>query len=95
MENRKEYIDKMAARLKEWDNEILRMEAKVISAKADVKAEYHKQLMELLNKKDVIQQKLQHIKDASEDAWMELKSGTESSWEIMEDAIKNAWLKIK
>lgn len=26
MENRKEYIDKMAARLKEWDDEIIKLE---------------------------------------------------------------------
>ena len=28
MENRKEYIDKMAARLKEWDDEIIKLEKK-------------------------------------------------------------------
>lgn len=95
MENRKEYIDKMAARLKEWDDEIIKLEEKVLAAKADVKAEYHKQLMELLNKKDAAQLKLKNIVDARDDAWQELKSGVELSWEILEDSIKNAWEKIK
>lgn len=95
MENRKEYIDKMAARLKEWDDEIIKLEEKVLAAKADVKAEYHKQLMELLNKKDAAQLKLKNIMDARDDAWQELKAGIELSWEILEDSIKNACTKIK
>ena len=95
MENRKEYIDKMAARLKEWDDEIIKLEEKVLAAKADVKAEYHKQLMELLNKKDAAESKLKNIIDARDDVWQELKSGIELSWEILEDSIKNTWTKIK
>ena len=68
---------------------------KVLAAKADVKAEYHKQLLELLNKKDAAESKLKNIIDARDDVWQELKSGIELSWEILEDSIKNTWIKIK
>lgn len=95
MENRKAYLDKMAARLKEWDDEIVKLEEKVFAVKTDARAEYHKQLMELLNKKDAAESKLKNIIDARDDVWQELKSGIELSWEILEDSIKNARAKIK
>ena len=40
MEDRKTYIDKMAAKLKEWDADIQKLEAKTDAVKVDVKAEY-------------------------------------------------------
>jgi len=95
MENRKEYIDKMAARLKEWDAEIEKLELKAETAKADVKASYNKKINELRLKKEEAHQKLEKIQDAGEDAWEELKDGAEKSWKIFEDSIKNAWGKFK
>jgi hypothetical protein len=95
MENRKEYIDKMAARLKEWDTEVEKLEVKAETAKADLKASYNQQINELRLKKAEAQQKLKKIQDAGEDAWEELKEGAEKSWQIFEDSIKNAWGKFK
>ena len=95
MENRKDYIDKMAARLKEWDTEVQKLEAKAETAKADVKASYNQQINELRLKKEEAQQKLKKIQDAGEDAWEELKDGAEKSWKIFEDSVKNAWGKLK
>ena len=95
MENRKDYIDKMAARLKEWDTEVQKLEAKAETAKADVKASYNQQINELRLKKEEAQQKLKKIQDAGEDAWEELKDGAEKSWKIFEDSLKNAWGKFK
>ena len=95
MENRKDYIDKMAARLKEWDTEVEKLEAKAKIAKADVKASYNQQINELRLKKEDAQQKLKKIQDAGEDAWEELKEGAEKSWKIFEDSVKNTWGKFK
>lgn len=95
MENRKDYIDKMAARLKEWDTEIQKLEAKAETTKADVKASYNQQINELLLKKEEALQKLKKIQDAGEDAWEELKDGAEKSWKIFEDSVKSAWDKFK
>ena len=95
MENRKEYIDRMAARLKEWDTELQKLEAKAELAKADVKASYNQQIKELRLKKGEAQQKLKKIQDAGEDAWEELKEGAEKSWKLFEDSVKTAWGKFK
>jgi hypothetical protein len=95
MENRKEYIDRMATRLKEWDLELQKLEAKASLAKADLKASYNQQIKELRLKKEEAQQKLKKIQDAGEDAWEELKEGAEKSWKIFEDSVKKAWDKLK
>ena len=95
MENRKDYIDKMAARLREWDTEVQKLEAKAETAKTDMKASYNQQINELRLKKEEAQQKLKKIQDAGEDAWEELKDGAEKSWKIFEDSLKNAWGKFK
>jgi hypothetical protein len=95
MESRKDYIDRMAARLREWDTELQKLEAKAEVAKADVKASYNKQINELRLKKEEAQQKLGKIQDAGEDAWEELKDGAEKSWNLFEDSVKKAWGKFK
>jgi phage host-nuclease inhibitor protein Gam len=94
MENRKDYIDKMAARLKEWDTEVQKLEVKAETVKADMKASYNQQINELRLKKEEAKLKLKKIQDAGEDAWEELKEGVEKSWNIFEDSIKTAWGKF-
>ena len=95
MENRKDYIDRMAVRLKEWDTELQKLEAKAETAKTDVKASYNQKINELRLKKEEAQLKLKKIQDAGEDAWEELQEGAEKSWKIFEDSVKNAWDKLK
>ena len=95
MEDRKAYIDKMAAKLKEWDAEIQKLEAKADAVKVDVKTDYRKQIDELRGKRAEAQQKLNEIKVAGEGAWEELKAGIENSWKIMGDSLKSAIGKFK
>ena len=95
MEDRKAYIDKMAAKLKEWDLEVQKLEGKADMAKADVKAKYHQQIEELHQKKKAAQQKLNKIQEAGEGAWEDLKEGVEQSWKILGDAVKSARDKLK
>ncbi len=51
MENRREYIEKIAARLKELDHEIGELEMIADKAAEEVKAEYHQQIKDLFLKK--------------------------------------------
>lgn len=95
MEDRKTYIGKMAAKLKEWDEEIQKFEAKANVARTDMKAKYRRQIDELHRKKEEARQKLNQIQGASEDAWEELKEGVEQSWKTLGDSIKNAFGKFK
>ena len=95
MGDRKKYINKMSAKLKELDAEILKLEAKADDLRADVEAEYRQQITELHNKKEEMVQKLNKIQESGEDAWKELKDGIDKSWKTLDDSIKNAINKFK
>jgi len=93
MENRREYIDKMAARLKDLEREIIELEKIADKAVAEVKAEYRQQITDIFLKKEEVQDKVSKIQDASGNAWEDMKAGTELSWDIFEDAVKQAFKK--
>ena len=95
MEDRKAYIDKLAAKLKDWDDEILKLEAKVKTSSADAKVKLNEQIKELKEKKEAARQKFNQIKEAGDDAWAEIKAGTEKSLKTLENSFKNAWKKFK
>lgn len=90
MEDRKSYLDKLAASMKEWDAEIQKLEAKAEGAEADLKKEYQNKIEELRSKKTEAHEKYEELKDSREDAWEQLKEGIEKTWETMTDSIKKA-----
>lgn len=93
--DRKAFIDKLAAQLKQWDAEIEKLEAKAEKAQADAKADYHQQIEELRDKKQAAQDKLEEVKQAGEEAWEELKSGAEEAFDTMKNAFQTAMSKFK
>ena len=54
MENQREYINKMAVRLKELESEIKELEQIADKAIAETKAEYQQQINELFLKKEAV-----------------------------------------
>ena len=89
MENKREYIDKIDARLKELDGEISKLEKIADKAVEEMKAEYHKQIEDLFLKKAKVQDQVDKLQKASGNAWEDMKSGTELSWEVFENSVKN------
>ena len=90
MENQREYIEKIAARLKELDREISELEDIADKAVEEVKAEYHQQIKDLFLKKEKLQDKVNRIREASGNAWEDMKAGTELSWEVFNDSVKSS-----
>ena len=95
MENRKEYIDKMAAKLKEWDDEILKLQTKTDTAKADLKDDIKHHIDDLKAKKEAALQKLKEIQSQSGTAWDDMKAGAETAMGTVEDSLKKAWARFK
>ncbi len=95
MQKREEYIDKLAAQLKEWSVKIDELEARARSPKADMKTEYEKQIGQLKEKRDEATKKFQELKGSSAQAWDTLKSGAESAWTEMKNALTTAKEKFK
>jgi outer membrane murein-binding lipoprotein Lpp len=94
MENRREYIEKIAARLKELDHEISELEIIADKAAEEVKAEYHQQINDLFFKKENLQNKVNSIREASGNAWEDMKAGARLSWEVLNDSVKNSKRKL-
>jgi uncharacterized coiled-coil DUF342 family protein len=95
MKSREEYIDKLAAQLKEWSAKIDDLQSKAHVAKADAKTEYENQIRQLKIKRDAATQKLQELKGASNEAWDTLKAGAETAWADLEKAFAAAKEKFK
>jgi phage host-nuclease inhibitor protein Gam len=89
------YIEIMAARVNDLDREIGELEAIADKAVEEIKADYHKQIKELLFKKEELQNKVTQIREASGSAWEDMKAGTELSWEVFNDSVIKAKSKTK
>ena len=95
MTSREEYIDKLAAQIKEWSAKVDELESKARAAKANVKNEYGKQIGQIKDKRDTAVQKLQELKGASADAWDTLKAGSEAAWADLKNAVTAAKERFK
>jgi uncharacterized coiled-coil DUF342 family protein len=95
MKSREEYIDKLAAQLKEWSGKIDELESKARTAKADAKTGYENQIKQLKDQRDAAKQKLQELKGASTEAWDALKAGAETAWADLQNAVTAAKEKFK
>jgi hypothetical protein len=92
--DRKEFIDRLATQLREWDAGIDKFEAKAHQIQADTKNEFHKHVGELREKKAAAQERFEELKSSGDDAWSELKSGAELAFDIMKDSFQAAMSKF-
>jgi uncharacterized coiled-coil DUF342 family protein len=88
-------VQKMQAKLDEWNAEIDKLKAKAAQAEADSRVEYQKQIQNLQEKRQGAEKKLAEVRQAGESAWQDLKAGAQSAWDAMEDAIKSARSRFK
>ena len=88
-------LKKMSAKLKEWDSEIQKLEAKAGMLKADVKDKYQTEIDQLSNKRKETQAKLEEIQNAGKKSWTDLKAGLESAWQSLDGALKQAVSRFK
>jgi len=89
-EKRDAYVQKMKAKLDEWNAEIDKLQAKADQAKAASKIQYQKQITELREKRKEIEDKIAALQEAGESAWEDLKQGLENSWEILKTSFTRA-----
>lgn len=89
-ETREAYIDKLAAKLKEYDARVSELQAKIEAADADARIEHRRQLDEIESRKSDLQKNLEEAKRSGSKAWEELKGGLERSWKDLEVALDRA-----
>jgi uncharacterized coiled-coil DUF342 family protein len=95
MTDKDAYVQKLHRKLDEWNAEIDRLKARGDQAEAKGRAEYHKQIQELTERRQAAQKKLEEMRQAGESAWEDLKSGVQNAWDAMEAAVKSARSRLK
>jgi predicted ATP-binding protein involved in virulence len=94
-DKRKAYEEKLDAQLREWNAQIVLLNAKAQNAKADAKIEYYKTIEALQHKKDEAGTRLNKLKTAGDGAWEDLKTGAEKAWDEVRAAFHNAASKFQ
>ncbi len=79
-ENREAYIQKLKAKIDEWNADIDKL-----LAKAEKEVEYREQIETLRAKRSELESKLEQVQQASESTWQDLKKGFETSWEALKE----------
>ena len=88
---REHYQEEIEAQIKEWATKLNEMTAKAQQASADVKAKMLKEIAEIRERKDELQQKLTELKSAGAEKWESL----EASFEKGMEGLKKRWDSFK
>ena len=95
MPDKDAYVQKLHAKIDEWNAEIDILKAKADRAEAESRAEYQRQIKNLQEKRNHAEKKYEEVREAGEGAWEDLKSGVQSAWDSMEEALKTARSRFK
>ncbi len=90
MSNRDQYVEKMKAKIDQWNADIDRLEAKAKETAADVRIEHQNEIESIKAQRDQLVGKLEELENASEEAWEDIKTGAESAWVSLDSALKSA-----
>ena len=95
MKTKDEYIESLAAELKEWSAQIDRLNDKMENAAGDVKLKYTAEVEALRAKQHAAAAKMEELKDASGDAWETIKETADQVWEDLKSGLASAVSKFK
>lgn len=95
MNERQAYIEKMKAKLDEWNADIDKLEARARDAEADARIRLHQQLDELKATREDAARRVRELQDAGSDAWESMRQGAEAAWEEMARAFRDASNRFK
>ncbi len=95
MEKHKLYMDKLDAKLTQYNAKLAQMKGKSAEVQADMKLEYLSQVENLEKRHDEFTKKHGQLKTASEHGWKDIKTGTEKAWNELEEAFNKAAARFK
>jgi hypothetical protein len=76
-----EDIRRLEKLLTEWDARFEELQAKVLNAREETRAEYQKQLQSIMEKRALASGKLKELQQHSGELWGVLKHGLEHTWQ--------------
>ncbi|WP_028574419.1 hypothetical protein [Desulfonatronovibrio hydrogenovorans] len=89
------YVQKIKGKIDEWNAELDRLSAKADQAEGEARIKYQRQMEELQQKQNDLNDKLEKLKGAGDSAWEELKEGIERSWETWKHSFAKAKSEFK
>ena len=95
MTARDAYVKKFKEQLDRWNADISKLEAKAKLPLAGMKEAYEKQLKEVRERRNALQQQMAEIQKAGDHAWDHLREGTDKAWKAMEESVKKTWSVFK
>ena len=90
MSDRDAYVDKMKAKIDEWNADLAKLEAKSREAEADLRLKYDHQITQLREQRNEAEERLRELQKASEESWRRLREGMEAAWDDMTRAFRDA-----
>ena len=89
MIDRKDYIEKLSQKLKSWDEEITKLELKAKESSAKAKVNINERLEELRLMRSNIENRINGLKNSSDNAWSEIRKGVEKIENEIIETINN------
>ncbi len=90
MSNRDDYVEKMKAKIDEWNADLAKLEARSREAEADMRLKYDQQIQELREQRQKTEERLKELQRAGEESWEQMRDGMESAWDEMNRAFREA-----
>jgi chromosome segregation ATPase len=90
MNERQKHVDKMKAKIDEWNNDIDEIEKKAKSASFELTEEYQKKIAALKKQRDEAFVKLKEIQNTTDSAWQDVKKGGEEAWDAISHGFSTA-----
>ena len=95
MESRNAYQAKLTAQLHLWNARLATWKAQADIAQADMHIAMQHQIDALHSRQQDMYQKLEALKEATDESWEELKTGIGKAWDACKEAFDNAAAKFK
>lgn len=89
-EKKDAYVQKLKAKIDEWNAEIDKLSAKANQSQADLKLRYLEQIEEVREKRNEVEARLEALQDASGSAWDEIREGLEESFHVWKNSFSKA-----
>jgi septal ring factor EnvC (AmiA/AmiB activator) len=89
-EKRDAYVQKMKAKLDEWNADIAKLEAKARQKEADARADVERRIEKLKAKRKTVEDDLDQLLRSGEYAWEDLKAGIDSAADALGEALRSA-----
>ena len=93
--DRDTYIQKLKAKIDDWNGEIAQVEKRLEGASEHAKIEAEEKLAELRRYRDDAQARLKELEQETGDAWDKVRERTDAAWESIQRGFTEALDRIR